>query len=218
MAWSDPVDNYCERLDPSFWAEPLNAVSNVAFIVAGLVLLRQWRRSHVRDRIGLVLCLNVLVIGIGSFLFHTFANRWSLVADVVPIAVFIHLYLALACWRYLNWPWWLAAGAAAAFFMVSPLVGAAAAPWFGSSASYVPALAAMFAMASLCLPRNRTLAGSLTVAGLLFASSIGLRMADQPWCAVWPLGTHVAWHGVNAVVLYTLVRVYFEANARPATR
>ena len=30
------MDLYCERLDPGFWAEPLNAVTNLSFILAAL--------------------------------------------------------------------------------------------------------------------------------------------------------------------------------------
>jgi hypothetical protein len=32
--WSTPVDLYCERTDPSFWAEPINALSNLSFLLA----------------------------------------------------------------------------------------------------------------------------------------------------------------------------------------
>jgi hypothetical protein len=34
MNWTQAVDIYCERLGPGLWAEPLNAVTNVAFFVA----------------------------------------------------------------------------------------------------------------------------------------------------------------------------------------
>jgi hypothetical protein len=27
----DPIDAYCERLGPGLWAEPLNALTNLAF-------------------------------------------------------------------------------------------------------------------------------------------------------------------------------------------
>jgi hypothetical protein len=36
----DPIDAYCERLGPGLWAEPLNAVTNLAFIVAAVICLR----------------------------------------------------------------------------------------------------------------------------------------------------------------------------------
>ena len=107
MDWFEKRDQYCERLDAGFWAEPLNAVSNAAFIIAGLLLLAQWRKSP-RPLSVLLLIFNVLVIGIGSFLFHTFANRWSELADVLPITIFIHIYFFLALNRFLGAKWWIA--------------------------------------------------------------------------------------------------------------
>jgi hypothetical protein len=37
--WSIPIDLYCERVSPSFWAEPVNAVSNLAFLIAAIAAL-----------------------------------------------------------------------------------------------------------------------------------------------------------------------------------
>ena len=45
MNWSQPVDLYCERLDPSFWAEPLNAFTNLSFLIAAAIAFVQWRRA-----------------------------------------------------------------------------------------------------------------------------------------------------------------------------
>jgi hypothetical protein len=39
------VDIYCERIDPGFWAEPVNALTNLAFLLAAAFV---WPR--VRDR------------------------------------------------------------------------------------------------------------------------------------------------------------------------
>ena len=69
--------------------------------------LRQWKRQPLRDGATLVLILVVALVGIGSFLFHTLATRWAGLADVVPIAVFIHLYFFFAMRRVLAlrpWP------------------------------------------------------------------------------------------------------------------
>jgi hypothetical protein len=32
------VDGYCERVAPGLWGEPLNAVSNIAFLVAAVAV------------------------------------------------------------------------------------------------------------------------------------------------------------------------------------
>ena len=98
--WTAPIDAYCERIDASFWSEPVNALSNAAFLVAAAIAFARWRRAGASDRPALFLIAAVAVVGIGSFLFHTFANRWSRLADVIPIAVFIYGYFALAMRRF----------------------------------------------------------------------------------------------------------------------
>ncbi len=45
MDWFQPLDQYCERTAPAFWAEPVNALSNAAFVIAAVALLFAWRRS-----------------------------------------------------------------------------------------------------------------------------------------------------------------------------
>lgn len=98
--WCAPVDNYCERDSAAFWAEPVNAVSNGAFLVAAAYAYILWRRAG-REDLPVLLLIGVTgIVGIGSFLFHTFANRWSLLADVLPIMVFIYGYFLLAMRRY----------------------------------------------------------------------------------------------------------------------
>ena len=41
------IDIYCERIDTAFWAEPVNAVTNLAFILAALY---GWRLAAKRGR------------------------------------------------------------------------------------------------------------------------------------------------------------------------
>lgn len=212
MTWFAPIDNYCERLDASFWAEPLNALSNAAFILAGLLLLSQWLKGSRQDS-SLLLTLNVLVIGVGSFLFHTFANRWSELADVLPITVFIHVYFLLALTGFLGLRWWIAAAATLALFAASPLIGQALLPLMGGSAFYAPALMAIFGVALATWPKDRTVSLSLFITGCLFAVSITFRAADVPLCENLPLGTHMLWHTINALVLYRLVSLYFSKPA-----
>lgn len=36
MDWRSHIDAYCERIDPGFWSEPINALTNLAFLVAAL--------------------------------------------------------------------------------------------------------------------------------------------------------------------------------------
>ena len=98
--WLTPICAYCERGDPGFWAEPVNALSNGAFLIAAALAAARVRRARTGDRPALLLSALVAVVGVGSFLFHTLAVRWSLLADVIPIALFIYAYFLLAMRRY----------------------------------------------------------------------------------------------------------------------
>ncbi len=96
MNWTAPVDIYCERLGPGLWAEPLNAISNLAFIFAAFWAWRTMRRLNVTNTAAHILTFLAFLIGMGSGLFHTFATTWSGFADTIPIWTFVAFYL-LTC-------------------------------------------------------------------------------------------------------------------------
>ncbi len=93
------IDLYCERNGIGFWAEPFNAVNNAAFLLAMVWALVEIRRRRPGDWRLIGLSLLAGCIGIGSFLFHTFATGWAAVADVVPIWTFVALYVVEAVLR-----------------------------------------------------------------------------------------------------------------------
>ncbi|WP_430513150.1 ceramidase domain-containing protein [Pannonibacter phragmitetus] len=218
MNWTEPLNNYCERLDASFWSEPVNAITNASFILAAVVAFQMWRKRSPGDWLALALILITLATGIGSFLFHTFANRWSLLADVIPIAFFIHVYLFAALNRFLGLRWYWALGITGLFFAGSPFAGRLFAPLVGSSAGYLPALAAIFVVAALAWRLSARLAKGLAVAGLVFAASLTFRMLDMPVCGSLALGTHFMWHVLNGLVLFLLLRLLLPATGGAGTK
>ena len=58
----------------------------------------------------------------------------------------------------------------------------------------------------------------LSLAALAFAISLTLRTVDIALCPAFPLGTHFAWHILNAVVLYVLLRTAMSARPSHAGR
>jgi len=90
---------YCERVGPSLLAEPLNAVTNIAFLCAAWAAwsLARRRAQSVRADIWILIALSI-VIGIGSALFHVFAAGWARILDEVPILLFQLWYL----WLYVR--------------------------------------------------------------------------------------------------------------------
>jgi hypothetical protein len=205
MDWTAPIDLYCERLGPGLWAEPLNAVSNLAFLLAAGLGFSVLRRSGRADPPVLALIALVAVIGVGSLLFHVFANGWSVIADVAPITVFIYGYLTLALRRFFGFRWPATIGLLALFFALSLAIGPTLSPLLGGSAAYVPPLAAMAATATALALLGHPAAILLLSASGVFLVSLTLRTLDGPLCPAWPIGTHFLWHLLNAVTLALLL-------------
>lgn len=208
MALTDHIDIYCERIGPAFWAEPFNAITNAAFILAAGAAYFLWRQKQPDDLAALALIVVLAAIGVGSFMFHTFATGWAALADVViPIFLFILGYVFLAFYRYLGLPWWASALGVSAFIAFSFLIGPLAERVVGSSAMYIPAFLAIFAVAGLVFKQDRRLARWLCIAGAIFAMSLTLRTIDEHLCLQLSMGTHFLWHILNSIVLYGLLHV-----------
>src|SRR5262249_10783821 len=147
MDWSVPIDFYCERTDAAFWAEPANALTNAAFLIAAAVAFWLWRRAGGRDWPALALIIVAAAVGLGSFTFHALATRGAVLADVLPIAIFIYGYLFLALRRFLP----LSAGVSVAIVVVYA-AGAQVLSWLvpphtlNGSIGYLPALVALIAV------------------------------------------------------------------------
>jgi len=216
MDWLLPVDIYCERTDPSFWAEPLNAISNLAFLLAaGLAARRAAPPAGRADRPVLALAGLVAVIGVGSFLFHTFANRWSALADVIPIAIFIYAYFALAMRRFFRLGWGAAAAAVISFGLASAGLDAVLPRAFlNGSGSYLPAWAAMLVIGALLRRRGAPEAGPVLAAAAVFTLSLVFRSLDEAVCPALPIGVHYLWHMLNALTLFLLLEAARRSGPR----
>ncbi|MCT8973246.1 ceramidase domain-containing protein [Microbaculum marinisediminis] len=216
--WTTPIDIYCERTDPAYWSEPVNAITNAAFLLAALAAYLRWKRAPGRDGPALALILILTAIGIGSFLFHTFADRWSVLADVIPITIFIYVYFFFAIRRF------FAAGRAiallvTAFFLAGSLVVDAIVPShvLNGSVSYLPALVAILIVGALVIGQRPDIGWPVLAAGAIFLVSLTFRSVDMAVCDALPLGTHFLWHMLNALTLYILFRVLMDArHASPA--
>ncbi|WHT20700.1 hypothetical protein N8J89_06420 [Crossiella sp. CA-258035] len=222
MDWNAPLDNYCERVAPGLWGEPLNAVSNAGFIIAAFALWWLMRRRSAPASLHTLAAL-LLLIGLGSLAFHTFANGWSVLLDVGFIALFIHFYVVCFLhWFWgLKWHWaWLGVPA---YLVVGQLISLTLGRLVGGGGGqYLPALITMIAFAvALGLHRDPALRPYRKWFGLtaaLFAVSLFLRTVDGPVCGQFVIGTHFLWHLCNAGVLflvaYALLLRWREVNER----
>ena len=212
MDWTRAIDAYCERTDASYWSEPINALTNLAFIISALIL---WKRTFGAGRI---LAAFLFTIGIGSYLFHTHATGWALTADVVPILAFVLLYIFLANRDYWGWPWWLAAVGAAAYIPYSTVLTRMfdALPFFTISDFYWPLPVLILAYAFLLRRRAPVLARNLIIGAAILCVSLTARSVDETLCTAIPHGTHWAWHILNAAMLGWMIETWSRHRRNPA--
>jgi hypothetical protein len=221
---------YCERgNDPSFWGEPLNAITNGGFIIAALAGIVMLARMRPQSRLPwhYFFILNFIAIGIGSFLFHTYANAWSAAADTIPIGIFMLAYLMFAMRRYLGLSWFWTAAAVAVFIaavniamnvqcwqgrfgFLENVPPGARARCLNGSLGYFPAMLTMWLVGFILLLRRHPAGGLILSAGVVFAASLTFRSVDFTFCNDFILfgyraGTHFLWHLLNSLTLFLLL-------------
>lgn len=204
MDWTRSIDAYCERTDPSYWAEPVNALTNAAFVIAAAVV---WRRGA-RGIAG-ALCVILALIGVGSFLFHTHATPWASAADTTPIAVYILVYVYAANRHFWGLSPGLSALGAVAFIpyaaALTPML--VRIPFLAISSVYWTVLLLIAAYALALRRRLTTVAGGLAVGVAILTVSLVFRSLDAALCDAIPVGTHFMWHLLNALMLGWMIDV-----------
>jgi hypothetical protein len=196
---------YCERLGPGLLAEPLNAVSNAAFLVAAWAawsLARDTGRPSVGLRVLIALAASV---GIGSGLWHTLATSWAMILDVVPIALFLIWTLWLYARTVLRMSLPLALASMAAFLGISDYAQGFD-DLLNGSLAYAPALISLLAL-GIAHARQAT-AGrySLLLGAGAYAVALVFRVLDPEVCSTVPFGTHFLWHSFTGLAAYLAMR------------
>jgi hypothetical protein len=220
MDWTRAIDAYCERTDPSYWSEPINAVTNAAFLVAAFVM---WRRTRgLQMPLATTLVIILAAIGVGSYLFHTHGQVWAALADTAPILLFILVYIFAANLHFWAWPLWAALLGTAAFIpyaaLLTPLFQAL--PFFEVSSFYWPVPVLIFAYAVLLRRRAPETARGLALGAGILVASLTFRSLDETLCDAIPFGTHFMWHILNGLMLGWMIEVYrrHRLAASPAGR
>ena len=215
MDWTREIDLYCERMGPGLWAEPLNFLTNAAFIGAALLAYKDACRLNAVQKQPLVVLVVLLgAIGVGSALFHSFATQWAQALDVLPIQLYIvaTLYLWLRDAELFSLK--RRCSAIVGLLILSGFFALSVPPEIvNGSQGY---LGVLVFMGWLAWRQQRTLVGGREFlwATLAFALSLSFRMVDLGVCPVWPLGTHFLWHLCNAWVCYLPLRAYVRLRGQ----
>lgn len=207
------MQTYCERCGPGLFDEPINATSNIVFLLAAFFAWHALPRRAMPDgresrvvpsRLAVLMGLSVCV-GVGSALWHTFATSWALVLDIVPILVFQLCFLWLYGRQVVGLHW------ATAVTLLTCYVGLGLwlreyRDWLNGVLIYAPAVVLSWTVGvHWWLTRRSERFLLLTSAGV-FCVALTARTIDLLVCRQFPIGTHFLWHVLNGWVLYAAMR------------
>ena len=197
----------CEHIGHAFLAQPSNALSSIAYVVAGMLLVR---RAIARRTGAVLVTYGVLIaaIGVGSAAYHGPMPTWGRFAHDVSIAAVLAFVVGDEVARARGAP------ARAGFAAFGALLGAsaialAAVPDAGNALDAVLILTAAVGelMAARSSPggdagaRRAWLLGAAALTVGVALNALG--RTDGPLCdPASPMQPHAAWHVLTAFVLW----------------
>ena len=200
------MDAYCERVGMGVFAEPLNAVSNVSFLLAALAAWVLATRTGALSAGVRVLIAIGASVGIGSILWHTYPTMLTLILDSVPILIFIIWYIWLYARNVIGMRPLFAVASAAAFLLATFLALPFAGVLHGAFV-YTPGLIVTLVLGVFhARARRRAARFTLLAAAGVYLAALFFRTIDNEVCPVLPIGTHFLWHLLIGLVTYLAMR------------
>lgn len=199
-----PQTIYCERgFSAGFWAEPINALTNLAFPIVGYLSYKLLKANNIKSNGLLVLPWLLGTVGVGSFFYHTNRNSITLLADSIPIYTFILFTLFLTL-KELFQSKIKAVVILTTFVLVEVLLSMNVPKDFmNGSIRHITAILFIYAIGWLL---NRKYGAKIVppLVGVVgsYAIAIFFRTADRLVCDIFPVGTHFLWHILTAIAGY----------------
>lgn len=206
------IDIYCERLAPGLLAEPLNALTNLSFIIAAFFVFRLTKAQQKFDAKTKLLIFLLLAIGTGSASFHTLATKAAMLADVLPILLFQIAFIWLYALDVMKINALRTSLLFLAFMVCTITAEQIPAGILNGSLSYAPAFLFLSGFALWHWKNARVEKYTLVAAVLAFLLSLTFRSIDMALCPSIAIGTHFLWHLLNGLVLYLCARTYILAR------
>ena len=201
----DFMDVYCERVGPGLLAEPLNAVSNISFLVAAWAAWVLARRTGALSTGVQVLIALAAATGIGSILWHTYPTMLMLILDIVPILLFIMWFIWLYTRNVIRMRPLFAGASVGAFLLLTFLAFPFAGVLHGALV-YAPGLVVTLVLGVFHAIERTVARFTLLAAAGVYLAALFFRTIDSEVCSVLPIGTHFLWHLLIGFVTYLAMR------------
>ena len=201
------MDFYCERTNQQIFNEPVNAISNIFFIIVSLSLIKILRKNQ-SNKIYYIQPILIFFIGIGSFLFHLNPNMITLYLDVIPIFLFSLSFIFFFNRDVININNLNNALLFLLFFFLFLFITPKLNYEILNGSEFYFANYFFLTMYTIWLYLKKSDFFQLLLLGFIFFNlSILLRSLDNHICEYFSIGTHFLWHFLNAYLLKILTLV-----------
>jgi hypothetical protein len=197
---------YCERAGHGIFAEPLNLLSNLAFLAVAVLAAGMMRRRQGLSRLTRTLPWSLAEVALASALYHSLNSPITFATDALSLLLFVVLAAMVVLREARLSP-------ALVGVALLALIGLEAAALFllpqrflNGSLTYLLMLLLLLLLMGLIARDHRQLVREMIPIGLLFAAAIFFRTIDMAVCPWFPLGTHFLWHLAAAGAAFYVAR------------
>ena len=198
---------YCERgVSVAFWAEPVNAMTNIVFLIVGFLATRLLIKTKSDTKEMIVLPWLFAGVGVGSFIYHTAHSPSTLALDALPIYIFI-LYVLFLVLSWLTKNKIKSALILLGFVMCEITLSLLVPKEFlNGSIRHITAFMFISVICSeIFRQRSSTVAFRILSVLGLYALAIFFRSIDSYICTWWQYGSHFLWHIFAALAGYQAI-------------
>lgn len=209
------IDLHCERTQPGLFEEPLNALSNLGFVIVAILLFRLVRAKDHQPFSTYFLIFMCGFIGIGSMVFHTTARMWAaMYMDVIPIAIFATTFIFLFAKHILRLNFLGTMLLVALLFFENAVFKSYVTRAPDGYVSLIPtAFFLIFVCIYMFITKN-TSRKNFLIATIIAVVAIFFRATDIRFCETFPYGTHFLWHSLMSVFMYIVTREFIMRHRK----
>lgn len=205
-----PANNYCERLSDVIWAEPINALSNGAFLVSAFAV-HSLLKKHKLGGYYAILPFQLGIVTLGSLLWHTVRNPFSQILDGGLLYIFIAT-LVLFLLKLLSGRWVFACMGVVSIVVLQVAIFLFLPALRDTPIRHVVALLIFGVIAVWTVKKMRRVSPNMVIALSCYVMAIVAKAFDLPLCSFIPIGTHFLWHVFGAVAGYYSVAALVEMD------
>ncbi|OGY27920.1 MAG: hypothetical protein A2802_02600 [Candidatus Woykebacteria bacterium RIFCSPHIGHO2_01_FULL_43_29] len=190
-------------------SEPVDTVSNIAFFIATYLIYRLYKKYNLSGfRFNLLIIL-VMLIGLGSTVYHAFNNVYTALFDLLPIYFFV-FYSLYSFTSFLSKSTAIRIGTPLTLFIIQIGFRAMELPLFifGMPTFHLFNILFILALSSWAYRRVGKMVNGIFPIVISYSLGILMRYFDLTICPINGVGTHFLWHISVAFATYYTARFF----------